>query len=84
MCSSDLSQIPRVFDRFWRADPSRSRVRGGTGLGLSIAKEDATLHGGEINVWGKLNAGANFVLTLPLRFGELIKAHPISAIPTSS
>ena len=77
------SQIPRVFDRFWRADPSRSRVRGGTGLGLSIAKEDAALHGGEINVWGKLGAGANFVLTLPIRSGETIKTYPIPAVPTS-
>lgn len=77
------SQIPRVFDRFWRADPSRSRVRGGTGLGLSIAKEDAALHGGEINVWGKLGAGANFVLTLPIRSGETIKSYPIPAVPTS-
>ncbi|HRP99262.1 MAG TPA: MtrAB system histidine kinase MtrB, partial [Terrimesophilobacter sp.] len=38
--------IPRVFDRFWRADPSRQRTLGGTGLGLAISLEDASLHGG--------------------------------------
>jgi two-component system, OmpR family, sensor histidine kinase MtrB len=77
-------QIPRVFDRFWRADPSRSRIRGGTGLGLSIAQEDAALHGGEIKVWGRLGAGTNFVLTLPLHSGDHIRSHPISEIPTTS
>lgn len=76
-------QISRVFDRFWRADPSRSRIRGGTGLGLSIAKEDASLHGGEINVWGKIGVGSNFVLTLPLQQGWPIRSYPISAIPTA-
>ena len=74
----------RVFDRFWRADPSRSRIRGGTGLGLSIAKEDANLHGGEIRVWGELGKGAHFVLTLPKRSGERIISSPIIEIPTDS
>ena len=73
--------INRVFDRFWRADPSRSRIRGGTGLGLSIAREDAQLHGGEIRVWGELGQGSNFVLTLP-KSQDLIHIEPaISEIP---
>ena len=59
----------RVFDRFWRADPSRSRVHGGTGLGLSIALEDARLHNGELEVYGEPGRGANFVLTLPKHAG---------------
>lgn len=74
-------QIERIFDRFWRADPSRSRERGGTGLGLSIAKEDAQLHGGSIAVWGELGHGANFVLTLPKNYGQPIKELPLSAQP---
>ena len=56
----------RVFDRFWRADPSRKRTMGGTGLGLAISADDARLHGGRIDVWGKPGKGAHFVLTLPL------------------
>ncbi len=55
----------RVFDRFWRADPSRKRTIGGTGLGLSIALGDARLHGGTLAVWSELGRGTNFVLTLP-------------------
>lgn len=73
----------RVFDRFWRADPSRSRIRGGTGLGLSIAKEDAILHGGDIRVWGEPGAGAHFVLTIPKKSGSTITTLPISEIPTT-
>jgi two-component system sensor histidine kinase MtrB len=73
-------QIERVFDRFWRADPSRSRERGGTGLGLAIAKEDAQLHGGEIRVWGELGAGSNFVLTLPKVHGQRLNEFPLSEI----
>jgi two-component system sensor histidine kinase MtrB len=55
----------RVFDRFWRADPSRERSRGGNGLGLSIAQEDALLHGGIIEASGTYGKGAQFVLTIP-------------------
>jgi two-component system sensor histidine kinase MtrB len=76
------SQIERVFDRFWRADPSRSRERGGTGLGLAIAKEDAMLHGGVIKVWGELGKGSNFVVTLPKVSGLTFTEFPISEIPT--
>ena len=75
--------IERVFDRFWRADPSRSRIRGGTGLGLSIAREDAELHGGGIKVWGEIGRGSNFVLTLPRVYGETIAVPAISEIPTA-
>lgn len=71
----------RVFDRFWRADPSRARVRGGTGLGLSIALEDARLHNGELEAWGKPNEGAHFVLTLPKRAGGEIDSRLIRLQP---
>ncbi|WIB31737.1 MtrAB system histidine kinase MtrB [Curtobacterium sp. MCSS17_005] len=55
----------RVFDRFWRADPSRKRTIGGTGLGLAISLGDAKLHGGRIDVWSRPGEGSTFVLTLP-------------------
>lgn len=65
----DKETALRVFDRFWRADPSRSRIRGGTGLGLSMALEDARLHNGELEAFGKPGQGANFVVTLPRQAG---------------
>ena len=60
----------RVFDRFWRADPSRQRRIGGTGLGLAISLEDALLHGGSLEVWSREGDGTNFVLTLPRDAGR--------------
>jgi two-component system sensor histidine kinase MtrB len=77
----DESALIRVFDRFWRADPSRARVRGGTGLGLSIALEDARLHNGELDAWGRPGLGAHFVLTLPLKAGDSINTRPIKVTP---
>ncbi|MGQ0840082.1 MtrAB system histidine kinase MtrB [Actinokineospora sp.] len=56
-----------VFNRFWRADPSRNRHTGGTGLGLAISMEDARLHGGGLDAWGEPGQGACFRLTLPRR-----------------
>ena len=77
----EAASLTRVFDRFWRADPSRARTRGGTGLGLSIALEDARLHNGELDAWGALGDGANFVLTLPRIAGNQIVARPLPVNP---
>lgn len=77
----DQNSLLRVFDRFWRADPSRSRVRGGTGLGLSIALEDARLHNGELEVWGRPGHGAHFVVTLPRVAGNHIESRLIRLEP---
>ena len=56
----------RVFERFYRGDPSRGRKTGGSGLGLSIVKHVAADHGGEVEVWSKPGAGSTFTLTLPM------------------
>ncbi|REJ06536.1 sensor histidine kinase [Microbacterium bovistercoris] len=71
----------RVFDRFWRADPSRKRTIGGTGLGLSIALGDARLHGGTLEVWSELGVGTNFVLTIPRHPGDLAGPSPVPLEP---
>ncbi|MPZ64461.1 MAG: HAMP domain-containing protein [Pseudonocardiaceae bacterium] len=70
-------ETERVFDRFWRADPSRNRRTGGTGLGLSISLEDARLHGGWLQAWGRPGEGAAFRLTLPRRRGTELHGSPL-------
>ena len=60
------SELERIFERFYRVDPARSRQTGGTGLGLSIVKHVITKHGGEIKVWSAPNVGSTFVLKLPI------------------
>jgi two-component system sensor histidine kinase MtrB len=70
-----------VFNRFWRADPSRARRTGGTGLGLSISREDARLHGGWLQAWGEPGRGAQFRLTLPLAAGTKLTGSPLSLQP---
>jgi two-component system, OmpR family, sensor histidine kinase MtrB len=70
-----------VFNRFWRADPSRARQTGGSGLGLSISVEDARLHGGWLEAWGAPGKGAQFRLTLPTRAGERLTASPLRLVP---
>jgi len=56
----------RVFERFFRADPARSRATGGTGLGLAIVKHVAANHGGDVRLWSKLGTGSTFTLRLPI------------------
>jgi two-component system sensor histidine kinase SenX3 len=55
----------RVFERFFRIDPARSRMTGGTGLGLAIVKHVAANHGGTATVWSRLGTGSTFTLRLP-------------------
>ena len=57
--------LERIFERFYRVDPARSRVTGGTGLGLSIVKHVSANHGGEVRVWSSEGAGSTFTLRLP-------------------
>lgn len=74
-------QVALVFNRFWRADPARARTSGGTGLGLSISLEDARLHGGWLQAWGRPGAGAVFRLTLPKKVGAEVTSSPLPLIP---
>jgi two-component system sensor histidine kinase MtrB len=73
--------MERVFDRFWRADPSRQRTTGGTGLGLAISLEDAALHGGWLEVWSTPGEGSCFRLTLPRKMGGALTSSPLELPP---
>jgi two-component system sensor histidine kinase MtrB len=75
------SQLDRVFDRFWRADPARKRTSGGTGLGLAISLEDANLHSGWLQVAAKPNEGSTFRLTLPRYQGSVFSQSPLPLPP---
>ena len=65
-----------VFDRFYRADPSRKRTTGGTGLGLAISAEDTALHSGLLTVLSCPQQGSAFTLLLPRHQGEEIADLP--------
>ena len=55
----------RIFERFYRVDPARSRITGGAGLGLAIVKHIVGNHGGEVTVWSQPGAGSTFTMKLP-------------------
>lgn len=63
----------RIFERFYRADPARSRETGGTGLGLAIVKHICANHGGECVVWSQKGQGATFTLVLPEYGGQVLQ-----------
>lgn len=77
----DQNAADRLFDRFWRGDPSRVRKLGGTGLGMAISLEDVRLHGGWLHVWGAPDAGTCFRMTLPVHEGGVILHSPLPLIP---
>lgn len=62
--------VERIFERFYRADPSRSRATGGTGLGLAIVKHVANNHRGDIQVFSRPGFGSTFTLLLPIYVSE--------------
>lgn len=72
ICVSDTgtgiaeADLPRVFDRFYRADPARTRNKGGCGLGLPIVQSIARLHGGIVAIENQIPCGTKVILTLPL------------------
>ncbi len=59
------ADLDRIFERFYRVDPARSRITGGTGLGLSIVKHVCANHGGDCEVWSKVGEGSTFTIHLP-------------------
>ena len=73
-------EVTRVFDRFWRAAPSRTHTLGGTGLGLAIAHEDAEAHGGLLEAWGVKGETAVFRLLLPRSSGAKLTASPLALV----
>ena len=78
------SQSEQVFRRFWRADASRNRIVGGSGLGLAISLEDARLHHGWLQAWGRPGRGAQFRLTLPRTQRAVLDHSPLPLVPTDS
>jgi two-component system sensor histidine kinase MtrB len=77
-------QSQQLFRRFWRADPARQRTLGGTGLGLAIALEDAKLHHGWLDAWGRPGQGAAFRLTLPRKAGVELTRSPVPLEPRTA
>ena len=77
------ADLDRVFERFYRVDPARSRATGGTGLGLAIVKHIATNHGGTVAVWSGVDSGSTFTIRLPLAADPAPAATPIERIAES-
>jgi signal transduction histidine kinase len=69
--------LQRVFQRFWRQEPSRSRHAGGSGLGLSIAQAICTAHGGEITARRGAQGGMLFEVSLPRALPSMAEAHAL-------
>lgn len=68
--------LDRIFERFYRVDPARSRATGGTGLGLAIVKHVCRNHGGECSVWSEVGIGSTFTLRLPAYAADAASAYP--------
>ncbi|WIB13898.1 cell wall metabolism sensor histidine kinase WalK [Curtobacterium sp. MCPF17_052] len=68
------ADLDRVFERFYRVDPARSRATGGTGLGLAIVKHIVSNHGGDVRVWSQPGKGSTFTIRIPEADPELTTA----------
>jgi len=65
-CGIEARHLPRMFERFYTVDRSRSRQLGGTGLGLAIVKHIVLAHGGTVSVESKVGVGSTFTINLPV------------------
>ena len=74
-------ELPKIFDRFYRADSARKAESGGHGLGLSIARIIVVAHGGKIRVRSKLGEGTTFAVVLPEKQTKR-PAAPVQAAPS--
>jgi two-component system sensor histidine kinase SenX3 len=74
----------RVFERFFRIDPSRSRKTGGTGLGLSIVKHVAKIHRGDVKLFSQLGVGSTFTIRIPLATAADPVTGTIKVVPEAS
>jgi signal transduction histidine kinase len=66
-CGIDAEHLPRIFERFYRVDPARSREQGGTGLGLSIVKHLVDAHGGRLHATSTPSVGTTLSAWFPDR-----------------
>jgi two-component system phosphate regulon sensor histidine kinase PhoR len=73
------ASLPRVFERFYRVDRSRSREMGGTGLGLAIVKHVMRAHGGTVEVKSEEGRGSTFTITMP-RMSEMAARHELGMV----
>lgn len=74
------ADLDRIFERFYRVDPARSRATGGTGLGLAIVKHIVRNHGGDVRVWSSPGAGSSFTICFPVA-DHLADAEPTDPQP---
>ncbi|WP_224747031.1 sensor histidine kinase [Pelovirga terrestris] len=82
-CGIDKVHLPRLFERFYRADKARSRKLGGTGLGLAIVKHIAQAHGGEVSVTSTPGEGSTFSLQIPLKAQHHNSLSPATTVQAS-
>lgn len=73
------AELERIFERFYRVDPARSRDTGGTGLGLSIVKHVCVSHGGECTVWSQVGHGTTFTMRIPQKLNQPLTAEKENA-----
>jgi signal transduction histidine kinase len=76
-CGIAPEHLPNVFERFYRADPSRARSTGGAGIGLAVVKQLVEAHDGTVGVTSTCGAGSCFVFTLPY---ERLPGHGAKAL----